>query len=273
MSQNVSIDEITKRRVVYTMPAMDRVLVQRDVSYSDDPVLTMDLYRPMEDTAVARGAVILVTGYPDPGFERMAGCSIKQIGAFVSWAQLLASSGVVAITYANRLPADAEILFEHVYRDAPRLGVDRERLGIWSCSGHGPNALALLMNHAARIRCACLMSPYTLDTEGHRHVADAAAQFRFAINSRSIDDMPDVPIFVARGGRDEMPGLNTALDALVSGSLARNLPITLVNHSTGPHAFDVVDDGAASREVIRSAVRFLEHHLRHDGEREEQPGV
>jgi hypothetical protein len=264
MIQNDSLHDIAKRRIVYTTPAMDRVCVERDVSYSDEVgTLTMDLYRPPDDEAAARAAVLLVTGYPDAGFARMLGCPIKQIGAFVSWAQLLASAGLIAITYTNREPGDAQILFDYVLRHAARLGIDAGRIALWSCSGHGPNALALLMNNAARVRCACLMSAYTLDGGGHRHVAEAAERFHFANGGRSIEHLPpDVPVFVARGGRDEMPGLNAALDAFVYAALDRNLPITLINHSTGPHAFDVFDDGEASQEVIRSVVRFLQCHLR-----------
>ena len=52
----------------------------------------------------------------------------------------------------------------------------------------------------------------------------------------------DVPLFVARAGRDEMPRLNETLDAFLTKAVARNLPITFANHPTGPHAFDLFDD-------------------------------
>ena len=47
----------------------------------------------------------------------------------------------------------------------------------------------------------------------------------------------------------------------IQGALARNLPITVVNHATGPHAFDVFDDSPASREVVRQSLAFLQFHL------------
>ena len=65
---------------------------------------------------------------------------------------------------------------------------------------------------------------------------------------------------VVRAGQDQTPGPNAALDRFVTGALARNLPLTLVNHSTGPHAFDIYDGSEASRATIRAVVAFLRLH-------------
>jgi hypothetical protein len=284
MNEHDLTNQIAKRRIVYSIPGMDRMRTERDLPYAtrNGETLTMDLYYPSFDSpavrpaaprelahdppdevhCAGRAAVLLVTGYPDPGVARIFGCHTRHLGAFVSWAQLLAASGVVAITYANREPADGQAAFDHVRLNAARLGIDADRLGIWSCSGHGPNALSLLINEGRHIRCACLISAYTLDREGSTQVADASARFRFVTAGRSVNEIPrDAPMFVARAGRDEMPGLNDALDAFVCDALARNLPLTAVNHAAGPHAFDVFDESEASREVIRAAVRFLRFHL------------
>jgi hypothetical protein len=43
----------------------------------------------------------------------------------------------------------------------------------------------------------------------------------------------------------------------VAHALARNLPITLVNHATGPHSFDLSDDSETSRGVIRGILAFI----------------
>ena len=37
--------------------------------------------------------------------------------------------------------------------------------------------------------------------------------------------------------------------------------MTLLNHSTGPHAFDIVDDSDASRAVIRQIVAHMQFQL------------
>jgi hypothetical protein len=64
-----------------------------------------------------------------------------------------------------------------------------------------------------------------------------------------------------RAGRDQVPGLNATLDRFVAAALTRNLPVTLVNYPSGPHAFDIDDDCEASRQVIRQVLAFLKLHL------------
>ena len=79
---------------------------------------------------------------------------------------------------------------------------------------------------------------------------------------KSVDDLPrDIPLFIARAGRDQMPGLNAALDSFLARAVTCNLPVTIVNHSMGPHAFDLLDDSETSREIIRQILAFLRFHL------------
>ncbi len=267
MSQDAQRDQMSKKTVVYTMPGMDAVTVRRDEPYrvTADGALTMDLYYPPDSKGGATTpAVIFVTGFSDAGAERMLGSRFKDMGSFVSWAQLVAASGLVAITYANREPSDVHELLRHVQQNAASLGIDEKRIGIWACSGHGPNALSVLMEHGHGRGCAVLVYPYTLDLDGSRHVADAAKQFRFATPAagKSVNDLPrDLALFVARAGRDQMPGLNHALDRFLASALAANLPVTMVNHATGPHAFDVFDDTRTSRDMVKQILAFLQFHL------------
>lgn len=71
----------------------------------------------------------------------------------------------------------------------------------------------------------------------------------------------DVPLFVVRDGRDELPGLNESIDRFVAKALARNLPITVVNHADAPHAFDIMRDSETSRDIIGRLLGFLRLHL------------
>ena len=111
MSQDTQRDQLSKKRVVHTVPGMEAVPVRRDEPYrvTDAGPLTMDLYYPPDSKAGARTpAVIFVTGFSDLGAERMLGSRFKDMGSFVSWAQLVAISGLVGITYANREPGDVK---------------------------------------------------------------------------------------------------------------------------------------------------------------------
>ena len=268
MSQDTQRDQISKRRVVYTMPGMEAVPVRRDEPYrvTDAGPLTMDLYYPPDSKAGARTpAVIFVTGFSDLGAEQMLGSRFKDMGSFVSWAQLVASSGLVGITYANTEPGDVHDVLHHVQENAALLGIDGNRIGIWACSGHGPNALSVLMEHGGDgLTCAVLAYAYTLDFDGSTCIADAATQFGF-VNpcvGKSAADLPrDLPLFIARAGQDRMIGLKEALDDFVLKASTRNLPVTLVNHSGGPHAFDLFDDTRTSRDIVKQILAFLQFHL------------
>ena len=77
-----------------------------------------------------------------------------------------------------------------------------------------------------------------------------------------MEDLPrDTPLFLARAGRDEFPGLNTALDAFLAAAVEDNRLVTFVNHATAPHSFDTVDDGPATRAVIGQILAFMKSHL------------
>lgn len=267
MSQDARQEHISQRMVVYRIPGMESVRVRREVEYAADGAgaLTMDIYYPAEAEGGAP-AVVIVAGYPDPGFEAKVGCKFKEMGSSVSWGRLLAASGLAAITYTNREPArDVYALLAYVRRHAASLGVDGERLGLWASSGNVPLALSVLMREGGEgLRCAALCYGYTLDLEGPAGVAAAARTWGFAnpCAGQSAGDLPpDTPLYVARAGRDEMPRLNETLDRFLAAALARNLPLTLTNHAAAPHAFDLFDESETSREVVRQILAFLRLHL------------
>jgi dienelactone hydrolase len=254
---------ITKRPVVYRMLGQESVIVRRDVPYRDD--LTIDLYYPPQ-LKVRAPAVIFVTGYPDPGFQKFLGCRQKEMASYISWAELAAASGLIAVTYANREPpADAEAVIAFIRQNAETLGIDETRIGIWSCSGSVPTALSVLMNEPSdAFRCAVLCYGLMLDLDSHTAVADGAKQFGYAnpVAAKSVSDLPPkLPLMIVRAGRDEFPHLNETLDRFVSKAMECNLPMTLVNHPEAPHAFDVAHDSEMSREVIRRVLGFMRFHL------------
>src|SRR5262249_51431532 len=157
-------------------------------------------------------------------------------------------------------------LVRWVREHAAELGVDGTRLGLFGCSGNGPMALSLAMSPALRpaLRCAALCYALTLDLAGSTVVADAAKSFGFAnaCEGKSLGDLPpDLPLFVARAGRDAFAGLNESLERFAAGALARNLPLTLVNHPEGPHSFDVADDSETTREIVRQILAFFVRNL------------
>jgi hypothetical protein len=269
MSQETQISEMVKKTAVYQMPGMEAVTVRKDVVYrtagTDD--LLLDLYTPPDRAAGARTpAVVLVGGYPGGGFEKMFGCRFKDMGSSVSWARLIAASGLAAVTYTNREPAaDLDAVLRHVRENAASLGIDEARLGVWASSGNVPLALSLLLREAPQpVRCAALLYGFLLDLDGATGTADASRQFGFAnpCAGKTLDDVArDIPLFLGRAGQDQFAGLNDSIDRFAAGALSRNLPVTVVNHPEGPHAFDLFLDSEMSREVIRQTLAFLRFHL------------
>jgi acetyl esterase/lipase len=188
------------------------------------------------------------------------------MGSYISWGQLTAASGFVAITYTNTDPAtDALAVVRYVRQNAASLGVDENRIAVWACSGSVPTALSVLMHGDQEfLKAAVLIYGYTLDDDESTSVADAARQWGFATPcaGKSVDDLPrGIPLFIARSGRDQMPGLNVTLDRFLARALSCNLPVTFTNHATAPHAFDLFDDGDTSREIIRQILAFLRFNL------------
>jgi hypothetical protein len=258
--------EIARREVLYRLPGMDDVEVAREVEYGAG-ARAMDIYYPPASLKETRcAAVIIASGFPDRGFEERVGCKFKETGATVSWARLMAASGVAVVTYATRDPAsDLRALLRHVRRNADALGLDDRRFGLWASSGNVPVALSALAREGVEhFKCALLFYGYTLDTGGATHVRDAARAWGFANPSAglSVADLPPgVPLFVARAGRDAMPGLNASLDRFLAEALARDLTLTLTNHPDGAHAFDLHEDTPAARAVVGQALAFLRFAL------------
>jgi dienelactone hydrolase len=250
----------TSASLVYTVAGTADVTIERDHQYTTPPTtLGFDLYRP-PGTSTSCPAVILVNGLPDPGVVAMLKKPLKDWSSYIGWGRMLAASGIIAIAYTNRVAGDVDALVHHVRANAAALGIDAERIGVWACSGHGPAALALVARE--RFASAALLYPYLLDLDGATDVATAAAQFHFAAPPVTLDQLPrDMPMLVVRAGRDTMPGLEPALQRFIAAARARELPVTLIDHPEGPHAFDVSDDSPATRSAIDGTLAFLRRTL------------
>ncbi len=181
-------------------------------------------------------------------------------------AQLIALSGMMAVAYTNREPVtDLQVLLEHIRKHAVSLRIDVSRFGVVAVSGNVPTALTTIMQDATRTpACAVLGYGCLLDLDGATDVAAASRQFGFTnpTAGRSLADLRrDVPLFIWRAGRDQFPAMNASIDRFMAHALSANVPVTLVNHAEGPHAFDLFDDSRTSRGIVRQTLRFLREHL------------
>ncbi|MGH9368136.1 MAG: alpha/beta hydrolase [Thermoanaerobaculia bacterium] len=254
--------------VVMTLPGMDRVRMRRDVVYErvGGMELAADVYLPPEEGQAGRPpAVLLVAG----GAE-----NTKAWGIYTSLGRLLAASGLAAIPFNHRLryprrqyeegAADVRALLEMLRRDGARLGLDGERVAVATFSGGGPMLAPLLRGRLPGVVCLAAFYSF-LDTE-HVNLAEAGITAETAQKFSPLrqlvanpSGMP--PLFIARAGRDEIPGVNASIDQFVSAALERNAPVTLVNHPSGTHGFDHRDDDSRTREILAMAIAFFRAHL------------
>jgi hypothetical protein len=260
--------EITFKRVVYEIDGMRAVPVRRDIEYADTDAgpLMLDLYLPPASGS-RPPVVVIVSGFPDVGVPLPLGCTSTEMEMTISWAQLIAASGMAAVSYTKQDPArDTRSVLDHLAANEDALGIDARRIGIWAASGNVPVALSLLLRESTTaIACAVLCYGFTLDAGEGTVMADAAATWRFAnaTAGRAVADLKtDVPLFIVRAGGDTFPGLNESLDRFVGDALARDVPLTLVNASGAPHAFDLFDPGDSSRHIVRLMLSFLQYELR-----------
>ena len=254
--------------LVYPQPDAEQIVTRLGIEFAQTASgpLTLDVYGPARRPAsVALPAIVLVAGYPDGGSASLLGCRFKDMAASTTWARLVASFGMIAVTYGNDDPAaDLQSLLRYVRERAAELGVDAERLALWAMSGNGPLALATLASAPpGSFKCGVFSCPYLVDLDGATHVADAQKQWRFAYpGGFSVESMPaDLPVLIARAGQEQDPGLNIALDRFVAAMLAANRPVTCVNFAAAPHGFELFHDTLETREVMRQMFRFARFHL------------
>jgi acetyl esterase/lipase len=264
------LKELLPKRVVYTIPGMERVQVRKEIIYKRvaDAQLKMDVYAPPGLTADSpRPAIVFIHGGAIPPNLRT---QPKDWGVFISYGQLLAASGFIAITFNHRFygwerlndaQSDVDDLMTYIRHNASSLGIDRDRITLWAFSGGGPFLSSAIRDAPPYVRCIvsyyALMDPRTLRQEIPVSVSDQTLQTLsplYYLNKKSI-----APIFIARAGLDDT-GFNVAIDQFVQEALSRNMTIDFSNHAEGHHAFDILDNNERSREIIKRTIEFIKSH-------------
>lgn len=262
--------------VVYTLPDMEGAILRPDVVYktvaSGD--LLMDVYYPEDYEGETRlPAVIHVHGDASPEFIKDA----KDWEQYVSWGQLAAASGLIGITFNHRsseMPTklydaakDIDDLITYVRENSTSLGIDTNALCIWTSSGGAPFGLRSALHEDANY-IRCIVSYYGIadlkvfyDTDDKLpHLSDEVLDEFSAPNrlSKKTNILP--PMLIVRAGLDA-PELNSSIDRLLTAAIAKNVSLDFMNHATGHHAFDILDDNVRSQEIIRTTLDFMKTHL------------
>jgi acetyl esterase/lipase len=272
----MAADDIFRNRVVYEVPGMDTVEVRRDLVYrqAEGVDLLMDVYLPPGLAAgERRPGVVFVHGGPIPADKMPSINLIKSWGIFLSYGELLAASGMVAVTFGHRYTSlagiataqsDIETAVEFVRDRAAEFHLDPDRLALWAFSGGGPFLTPVLRERPAHLRA--LVAYYTLlDLASLRGKVDwlpipEEAARDFSPAAALPEPYDGLPLLIARGGRDSA-FINSTIDLFVQRALAANVPLDLMNHPAGQHGFDILDDDDRSREIIARTIGFLTQRL------------
>jgi dienelactone hydrolase len=254
--------------LVYRVPNMDQVAVHSNLVYKTAASLALhaDVYLPLGTTSnAALPAIIFVLGDASPPVLRNA----KDWEFFHSYGRLAAASGFAGVTFNHRssenftkLPevrADIEDLVSYVRTNAPLLSVNKDKLCLWFFSGSGPHLSVSMGTNAAWVKCVVAYYPMLAVPTNRVSAALATEYSSIEQIKRHAPRVP--PMLLAKAGRDT-PVLNRLIDSLRDQAIASNLPLEYLEHPTGRHAFDILDDDDTSRDILRRTLSFVERHLR-----------
>jgi dienelactone hydrolase len=264
-------EEMFKMGIVYTVPGMDAVTVRRDLVYrtAGQTELKMDVYCPADMREGSRAPVVILVHGGPVGMKM----SPKDWGIFMSYGELIAASGLVAVTFNHRFYSPSHIhdgagdiahAIDYMRGNADSLHVDKDRVGVWAFSGGGV-FLSLPMRDVPEF-VRCLVSYYAiLDLQvpppgnesglSEQTRKEFSPLFHLTMNASKIP-----PIFIARAGLDN-PWLNATVDRFIHEAIARNAALEIITHPGGHHGFDILDDDARSRVIIQRTLFFLKTHL------------
>jgi dienelactone hydrolase len=214
-----------ERSFFYPQPAASSFTVLRDQAYGD---LKMDVFRPANATAPA--PVLIV-------FNTVAGVERGQ-PFFRAWAEIAASKGLVAIMpdlRAATLAQDFDALLAHLTANAASFGGDRDRIAVYAGSGNVYRGLPLFVDPRRTAIKAMVLYYGSADVKTFRG---------------------DVPTLFVRAGLDR-PSVNRAMTDLITLAQTQNAPVSVVNYPGGHHAFEMIDDEPATRDVIDATLDFV----------------
>jgi acetyl esterase/lipase len=270
--------------VVYTVPGMSEAVVRSGVVFDNSSAtpLALDAYLPRDlRKGERRPAIVFISG----------GERVRNWRWFITWGQLAAAHGLVGIVPDKRYPRgfdgtragfeDTEKLLAFLQTQGDTLGVDPQRICLWSFSAGGRLTSVGLQpgksNAPAGTRQAgmpalpesvrCLVSFYgVLDMSGElssvSNEADRDSLLKRyspvqALESLAASGGKSPPVFIARAGKDSA-FINNGIDRFTTAALRLNVPITVVNYTDGDHGFDGYNDTSQSRAIIAAALRFVQ---------------
>jgi hypothetical protein len=260
----------TELSVVYKVPGMDDVIIKQEIEYfaEQETRLTVDMYYPpgfQFDSNIP--AVLVVFGYSNNAAKKLVGSHLKDWSWYRSWGRLIGASGMIALIYETDFPEkDLNTLLEFLQDRADEFYIDRNRLGVYSCSANVPTALVNCMDETKKyFRCAVFYYGYLLMTDQKNILEIESVAEKFGFSAPKLDPAvklrDDLPLLIVRVGKETTPYLNSSIDHFISKAVSQNLQINFINYAEGQHGFDAYDDNDQSREIIKETIDFWKFYL------------
>jgi hypothetical protein len=212
-------------------PPAAGITVTNDVEYAGagGTALKMDVYHPPNSQGRRLPALIF--------FNRAVG-EARREPFWVAWARTAASKGLVAIMPDIRdgsEAADFKLLVPYLVEHGADVGVDREMIAVYAASGNVFAAFPAVEDPSLTALKAAVMY----------YGAAPITEFR-----------RDLPVLYVRAGLDR-PSVNRSIGTLAALAVTENAPVTVLNHPTGHHGFEIADDDDATRDVIERTLDFV----------------
>jgi acetyl esterase/lipase len=217
---------------VYPSPLPGTITVVKDVPYATTPdgvTLQMDVYRPAKTPA--RAPVLIF-------FNQSVGAQRTAFTFYVRWGEMAASRGLVGLVpdlRRSNAAQDFQLLLSHLAERAADYGIDPDAIAVYAGSG---NVVAAL--------------PTVEDPK--QTAVKAAVMYYGAANVNTF--RRDLPVLFVRAGLDRPP-VNAEITIMVAAAVAQNAPVTMLNHPTGHHGFEEIDNDQATRDVIDQTIAFV----------------
>jgi acetyl esterase/lipase len=247
---------------------MHEAVVRRDLVYTagEQGQLALDVYRPAGTPASERLPAVLIGG--PPAFN--AG---RESGQKIGWAQLIAASGMAAVAFdissdnfqeTPYAPSrDVAAAIQYVRANADDLGIDADRLCTLGFSiGTAPWHLWATLRHPRPyMRCNVVyygpLDFKSAEFDIRRALVDEFSALTYL--RKYGDRLP--PMLIAQAGQDQFVGINESIVRFMREARRTDADVERLVHENGAHGFDIENDDARSREIIRRTLEFFAEQL------------
>ena len=228
--------------IVFTIEEMDTVKISRvcyktiDRSKDRQDRLLMELYYPPDFNFKKKLPAIIL--YSDHR-------TLIDETPYVSWAQLIAASGMIAITYQGTVVCEEDFidLAHYIKKQETFLGVNSRMIGI-------------LAGEAGIVRFAVTIST---------RIEDIPLQIRCAVCRIGrlpppSEFAPDFPVVILNAGQGH-DGIKHSVERYVKDATNLEINYKILEYTDGVHKFDVRQNTPKSREIIQQIIAFYKEEL------------